>query len=157
MELPKLNLPTLNPKIKRLANRIQIFDCVRNKYVLLTDEEWVRQSFINYLNKDKNYPFGLMKIEHSINYNSLKHRADIVIYNTDLSIDIIVECKSPKIKITQETFNEISRYNFDLQANFLVVTNGIQHLCCKVDYQKRKINFLKERPDDNLKNNYEQS
>ncbi len=125
MELPKLNLPTFCPKIKRLANRIQIFDCVRNKYVLLTDEEWVRQSFINYLNKDKNYPFGLMKIEHSINYNSLKHRADIVIYNTNLSIDIIVECKSPKIKITQETFNQISRYNFDLKANFLVVTNGI--------------------------------
>ena len=157
MELPKLNLPTFNPKIKRLANRIQIFDCVRNKYVLLTDEEWVRQSFINYLNKDKNYPLGLMKLEHSINYNSLKHRADIAIYNTDLSIDIIVECKSPQIKITQETFNQISRYNFDLKANFLVVTNGIQHFCCNVDYQKRKINFLKEIPNYNLKNNYEQS
>ena len=108
MELIKLNLPTFTPKIKRLANRIQIFDCVRNKYILLTDEEWVRQSFIYYLNKDKNYPLGLMKIEHSINYNSLKHRADIVIYNTNLSINIIVECKSPKIKITQETFNQIS-------------------------------------------------
>ena len=94
--IAKIKFTSLKPKIKRLANRIQIFDCVRSKYVLLTDEEWVRQSFINYLNKDKNYPFGLMKIEHSINYNSLKHRADIVIYNNNLSIDIIVECKSPK-------------------------------------------------------------
>tara|TARA_B100000609_G_C17004326_1_gene325322 strand:- start:195 stop:668 length:474 start_codon:yes stop_codon:yes gene_type:complete len=157
MELPKLNLPILIPKIKRLENRIQIFDNVRNKYVLLTDEEWVRQSFINYLNNAKNYPLGLMKIEHSINYNSLKHRADIVIYNTNLSINILVECKSPKVKITQEAFNQISRYNYDLKANFLVVTNGIQHFCCKVDYHKRKINFLKEIPNYNLKNNYEQS
>ena len=147
MELPKLNLPILIPKIKRLENRIQIFDNVRNKYVLLTDEEWVRQSFINYLNNAKNYPLGLMKIEHSINYNSLKHRADIVIYNTNSLINILVECKSPKVKINQETFNQISRYNFDLKANFLVVTNGIQHFCCKVDYQKRKINFLKEIPN----------
>ena len=80
-----------------------------------------------------------------------------VLNNINLSINIIIECKSPKIKITQETFNQISRYNFDLKANFLVVTNGIQHFCCKVDYQKRKINFLKEIPNYSLKNNYEQS
>tara|TARA_B100001063_G_C16564162_1_gene452529 strand:- start:36 stop:509 length:474 start_codon:yes stop_codon:yes gene_type:complete len=157
MELPKLNLPLLKPKIKRLEDRIQIFDSVRKKYILLTHEEWVRQSFINYLSRIKNYPLALMKIEHSINYNNLKHRADIVVYNNNLSINIIIECKSPKIKITQETFNQISRYNFDLKANFLVVTNGIQHFCCKVDYQKRKINFLKEIPNYSLKNNYEQS
>ncbi|KRO70296.1 MAG: restriction endonuclease subunit R [Cryomorphaceae bacterium BACL11 MAG-121128-bin16] len=147
MDLPKLNLPNVVLKTKLVEATTQVFDVVRKKYFKLTAEEWVRQHFINYLNKDKNYPFGLMGVEQMIKYNNLKTRADIVLYNIDGIPNMIVECKAPNMNITQDTFDQIARYNFKLRVKYLVVTNGLQHFCCEMDYKKNQILFLKGIPN----------
>ena len=147
MDLPKLNLPNVVLKTKLVEATTQVFDVVRKKYFKLTAEEWVRQHFINYLNKDKNYPFGLMGVEQMIKYNNLKTRADIVLYNIDGIPNMIVECKAPNMNITQDTFDQIAIYNFKLKVKYLVVTNGLQHFCCEMDYKKNQILFLKGIPN----------
>ena len=147
MDLPKLNLPNVVLKTKLVEATTQVFDVVRKKYFKLTAEEWVRQHFIHYLNKDKNYPFGLMGVEQMIKYNNLKTRADIVLYNIDGMPNMIVECKAPNMNITQDTFDQIARYNFKLKVKYLVVTNGLQHFCCEMDYEKNQIDFLEEIPE----------
>jgi len=139
-------LPNVALKTKSVEGTIQVFDVIRKKYFVLTPEEWVRQHFIHYLNNEKNYPMGLMGVEKMIKYNALKTRADIVLYTREGKAKMIVECKAPNIKITQDTFNQIAKYNFKLKVEYLVVTNGIQHFCCRMDYENNKITFLKEVP-----------
>lgn len=147
MELPKLNLPNADLKIKLVEETTQVFDEVRKKYFKLTPEEWVRQNFIHYLNKEKNYPFGLMQVEKKVQYNSLKNRADILIYNTEGLPILLVECKAPNVKIKQDAFNQIAKYNYKLRVKYLVVTNGFQHFCCEMDYKKNNITFLDNIPE----------
>ena len=132
--------------MKSEEEKTYIFDVVRKKYLLLTNEEWVRQNFIHYLNKEKKYPLGLMGVEQMVKYNSLKTRADIVMYNTEGKANIIVECKAPDVKITQDTFNQIAKYNSQLKVKYLLVTNGMNHYCCKMDYESNRITFLEEIP-----------
>ena len=146
MKMPRLNLPKVALKTKSVEGTIQVFGQVRKKYFVLTPEEWVRQHFIYYLNKEKNYPMGLMKVEKMIKYNSMQTRADIVLYNKEGKSNMIVECKAPEVKITQDTFNQIAKYNFQLKVDFLVVTNGIKHYCCQMDYEKNEITFLDDIP-----------
>ena len=145
-KLPILCLPIYELKLKTVEEKTHIFDVVRKKYLLLTPEEWVRQNFIHYLNKEKNYPLGLMGVEKMVKYNSLKTRADIVLYNTEGKANIIVECKSPEVKITQDTFYQIAKYNSQLKVQYLIVTNGMKHYCCKMDYETNEITFLEEIP-----------
>ena len=150
-KLPILNLPIYKLKLKILKEKTHIFDEVRKKYLVLNPEEWVRQNFIHYLNKEKNYPLGLMGVEKMIKYNSLKTRSDIIIYNNDGNPNIIVECKSPNVKINQDTFYQIAKYNSQIKVNYLIVTNGIVHYCCQMYYKDNTITFLNEIPDfDNL-------
>ena len=144
--MPQLNLPNAVLKIKLVKGITQVFDAVRKKYLVLTSEEWVRQHFIYYLNTEKKYPLGLMGVEKIVKYNGQSTRADIILYNNTGKPNMIVECKAPEVKITQDTFDQIAKYNFKLKVNFLVVTNGMQHFCCAMDYENNKINFLKEIP-----------
>ena len=130
-----------------MEEKTHIFDEVRKKYLLLTPEEWVRQNFIHYLNKEKKYPLGLMGVEQMVKYDSLKTRADIVIYNLEGKPNVIVECKAPEVKITQDTFNQIAKYNSQLKVKYLIVTNGMKHFCCQMDYENNKITFLEDLPD----------
>jgi len=146
MEFPQLNLPNAVLKTKLVEGTTQVFDVVRKKYFKLTPEEWVRQNFIHYLNIEKNYPMGLMGVESMIKYNNLQTRADIILYNKEGRPTMIVECKAPNVEITQDTFNQIAKYNFKLKVQFLVVTNGLQHFCCEMDYEKNTNLFLKEVP-----------
>tara|TARA_B110000914_G_scaffold66962_1_gene58486 strand:+ start:2177 stop:2626 length:450 start_codon:yes stop_codon:yes gene_type:complete len=145
-KLPILSLPIYKLKMKSDGEKTYIFDVVRKKYLLLTPEEWVRQNFIHYLNKEKKYPLGLMGVEQMVKYNSLKTRADIVMYNTEGKANIIVECKAPDVKITQDTFNQIAKYNSQLKVKYLLVTNGMNHYCCEMNYEKNEIVFLEEVP-----------
>ena len=146
MKFPQLNLPNAVLKTKLVEGTTQVFDVVRKKYFVLTQEEWVRQHFIHFLNAEKKYPLGLMRVEKIIKYNNLRTRADIVLYNTDGKPNMIVECKAPNVKITQDSFNQIAKYNFQFRADLLVVTNGLQHFCCKMDYNKNEIKFVEEIP-----------
>ena len=147
MHFPKLNLPHVFLKTKLVKGNMQVFDVVRKKYFKLTAEEWVRQHFIHYLNKEKGHPLGLMGVEKMVKYNGLNTRADIVLYNSEGLPDMIIECKAPDVKITQDTFNQIARYNFKLRVRYLVVTNGKKHFCCEINYKKQEINFLEQIPD----------
>ena len=146
MNMPQLNLPNAVLKTKLVEGTTQVFDAVRKKYLVLTPEEWVRQHFIHYLNLEKNYPLGLMGVEKMVKYNGMQTRADIVLYTSEGKPNMIVECKAPKVKITQDAFNQIAKYNFKLRVDFLIVTNGMQHFCCAMDYENNKITFLEEIP-----------
>lgn len=145
--MQKLNLPSYQFQLKNKENKMLIFDIFRKKYVVLTPEEWVRQHFATFLVKEKNYPLTLIAIEKQLTINNLQKRSDILIFNTLGKPEIIVECKAPNVKITQDTFDQIARYNLKLKANFLVVTNGIQHFYCKMDFENQTYLFLKELPN----------
>jgi len=137
-----LNLPKYSYKIKNRENKLYIFDIVRKKYIVLTPEEWVRQHFVNYLITHKKYPKSIIAIEKQLKYNGLIKRTDILVFDKQGQPDIIVECKSPSIKISQDTFDQIARYNLKLNANFLIVTNGLDHYYCKLDHHNRHYVFL---------------
>jgi len=117
--------------------------------VILQPEEWVRQHCVQYLMETKNYPKSLINVEKELTVNRLKKRYDIVIYNPDGSIHLIVECKSPTITINQRTFDQIAQYNLTLNASYLMVTNGLNHYYCQMDFENERYNFLKEIPDYN--------
>ena len=143
----KLNLPSYQFKIKSSENKQLIFDPIRKKYVVLTPEEWVRQNFVQYLIKEKDYPISMIAVEKQLTLNSLKKRFDILIFNSDGSSKIIIECKAPSVKITQDTFDQIARYNLKLNADYLIVTNGLKHFSCELDTQNERYIFLKEIPE----------
>lgn len=145
----KLNLPNYKFKLKSSENKTLIFDNLRKKYFVLTPEEWVRQHFVQFLIDEKKYPVSLIAIEKQLTINNRKKRTDILVFNTDGNADIIVECKAPQIKITQATFDQIARYNLKLKANYLIVTNGLDHFYCKMDFEKETYIFLKEIPTYN--------
>jgi len=147
IDMQKLNLPTYSFKLKSNEKHTLIFDNLRKKYFVLTPEEWVRQHFVQFLIKEKKYPISLIAIEKQLTINNLKKRTDIVIYNKLGNPDIIVECKAPQIKITQATFDQIARYNLKLKANYLIVTNGLDHFFCKMDVENETYIFLKDIPD----------
>ena len=141
-----LNFPSYSFRIKASENKQLIFDIVRKKYVVLTPEEWVRQHCIHFLHFEKKYPISLMAIEKQVKVNTLIKRTDIVVYDTEGKPIVIVECKAPQIRISQSTFDQIARYNFDLRVPYLVVTNGLQHFCCEMNYEENSYRFLEEIP-----------
>ncbi len=144
--MENLNLPTYSFKIKSNLQKNFIFDEIRKKYVKLTPEEWVRQNFIRFLVEEKHYPASLIAIEKKADVNSLLQRSDIVLYNNKAKPVMIVECKAAKVKISQDVFNQIARYNMKLKVPLLVVTNGLQHFCCKMNYENKSFNFMENIP-----------
>ena len=142
-----LNFPSYSFRIKSSENRLAIFDVIRKKFVVLQPEEWVRQHVVHYLMETKGYPKIRINVERQLQVNELKKRYDVVVFNSEGGVDILVECKAPDISITQETFDQIARYNYKLKANLLMVTNGLTHYYCKTDYRSEKYSFLKDIPD----------
>ena len=147
--MQKLNLPSYTFKLKSNEKHTLIFDNLRKKYLVLTPEEWVRQHYVQYLVQEKNYPVSLIALEKQLTINNLKKRTDIVIYNKDGQPEIIVECKASHIKISQDTFDQIARYNLQLKAKYLIVTNGLEHYYCNMDFENENYQFLKEIPSYN--------
>ncbi|MBP7358973.1 MAG: type I restriction enzyme HsdR N-terminal domain-containing protein [Bacteroidales bacterium] len=147
----RLNLPQYDIKTIEKSGKISIFDILRNKYVSLTPEEWVRQHFIHYIIEHKKYPQALLANEIELKIGNKKLRCDSVLYSKNLHPRMIIEYKSPNIVLTQKVFNQISIYNMMLKVDYLIVSNGIQHYCCKMDYNNQKYLFLSDIPDyDNL-------
>lgn len=141
-----LNLPKYNFRFQKETNTVKIFDSIRKKFVVLQPEEWVRQHWIHYLIQEKNYPASLLGVEVSVNTKLLKQRSDIVAYDTSGKALLIVECKAPSVKISQATFDQIARYNMQLCVPYLVVSNGLQHFCCQIDYRKESYSFIENVP-----------
>tara|TARA_R110000868_G_scaffold299242_3_gene559497 strand:+ start:13285 stop:13641 length:357 start_codon:yes stop_codon:yes gene_type:complete len=115
--------------------------------VILQPEEWVRQHCIQYLIKNKGFPKSLINVEKELIVNTLRKRYDLVVFNPDGSIHLIVECKSPTISINQNTFDQIAQYNLVLNATYLMITNGLNHYYCQMDFKDKKYRFLNDIPD----------
>ncbi len=145
--MTNLNLPKYSFRIKNKENKRYIFDKIRKKDLVLTEEEWVRQNFVAYLNIDKKYPLSLIAIEKQCSVNDLVKRTDILVFDKSGSPHIIVECKAPQVQINQDTFDQIARYNMELNATYLIVTNGLQHYYCQIDHKAQRYQFLKEIPN----------
>lgn len=142
-----LNLPTYPIKVTLQNGKRVVFDSVRNKFVALTPEEWVRQHFVNYLINEKGYPQNLIANEVTVKLNNTSKRCDSVVYNQYLSPLVIVEYKAPHIEVTNNTFDQIVRYNMVLHVKYLIVSNGINHYCCEIDYDSQSYAFLKNIPE----------
>ncbi|MBQ0117974.1 MAG: type I restriction enzyme HsdR N-terminal domain-containing protein [Flavobacterium sp.] len=144
--MQQLNFPKYTFRFKNSENKIAIFDEIRKKFVVLNPEEWVRQHVLQYLLLDKKYPKSHINVEKIVKINGQNKRYDLVVFHPDGSIFLLVECKAPEVKITQHTFDQIARYNGILQADYLMVTNGLNHYFCKLDYENQKYTFLKDIP-----------
>jgi len=143
----QLNLPAYDVRICENNGRQMIFDFLRRKYVALSPEEWVRQHFTHFLIEHKGYPKGLLANEIELHIGDKRLRCDTLLYNKEMQPRMIIEYKAPHIKIQQKTFDQIVVYNLLLHADFLVVTNGLQHYCCQMDYERHTYRFLTDIPD----------
>lgn len=145
--MQKLNLPEYSFRIKTINGKQTIFDSLRKKFVRLTPEEWVRQNFVQFLIAEKKYPASLIAVEAGVNVNNNPQRADLIVFGR-LGLPVFVaEFKAPEVKISQQTFDQIARYNMQLQVKVLVVSNGFDHYCCLMDYPNNSYSFLPEIPD----------
>lgn len=142
-----LNLPDFQVKIAVTDGKKMVFDSLRRKYVALTPEEWVRQHFVHFLIQHKGYPSGLLANEVQLTLNGTRKRCDTVLYDRTRTPRMIIEYKAPTVPITRQVFDQITRYNIVLKVDYLIVSNGLEHYCCKVDYERFCCNFLKEIPD----------
>ena len=145
--MQQLNFPSYTFRFKNSENKVSIFDEIRKKFIILTPEEWVRQHVVHYLIDEKKYPKSLINVEKVLTVNGLQKRYDVVVFNPDGSIHILVECKAPSVKISQATFDQIARYNMTMKARFLNVTNGLSHFYCQMDFENEKYEFLRSLPD----------
>jgi len=145
--MQKLNFPIYSFRFKNSENKVAIFDEIRKKFIILTPEEWVRQHVVQYLLQDKNYPKSYINVEKIIKVNDLSKRYDVIVYQPNGEIYLLIECKAPEVTITQHTFDQIARYNLVLNAKYLMVSNGLNHYFCQMDFEKEQYNFLHELPE----------
>lgn len=141
-----LNLPSYNLKTRTYNGKVEIFDEIRKKYLLLTPEEWVRQHFVNYLIDHLQYPKSLIRLEGGLTYNTLSKRSDIVVYDRKGAPFMVVECKSTNIKLSQKVVDQVAIYNTQIAAPYQVITNGLKHYCFKMCEETSKFKFLDALP-----------
>ena len=142
-----LNLPAYDVRLRGTREKPEIFDFLRRRFVALTPEEWVRQHFTHFLVEHKGYPQALLGNEIELKTGGKRLRCDSILYNKDMSPRMILEYKAPSVALTQKVFNQISTYNFLLHVDYLIVSNGLQHYCCRMYYERGGYDFLPEIPD----------
>jgi len=145
--MSQLNLPEYNFRIKKQNEKLYIFDTQRKRFVSLTPEEWVRQHFIRFLIEAKGYPAALLAVEKQLTLNNMKKRCDAILYNNEAKPVLIIEFKAPNVAITQNTFDQVAVYNAKLKVEFFIISNGIEHFCCKVNPETARYEFFPEIPD----------
>ena len=145
--MQKLNFPDYTFRFKNSENKPAIFDEIRKKFILLTPEEWVRQHVVRFLLEQKKYPKSHINVEKIIKINGLTKRYDVVVFQPDGSILVLVECKAPSVPISQHTFDQIARYNMTVNAVHMMVTNGLDHYFCQMDHEQEKYIFLRDLPE----------
>lgn len=144
--LENLKLPSYNYKLKKVDDKIYIYDSLRRKYIILTPEEWVRQHFVHFLINHYQYPKSMIRLESSLKYNTLLKRTDIQVFGRDGELLMIIECKAPYIELNQEVFAQAAQYNKILQAKYLTITNGMIFYCCKTNWETLSLEFLNDLP-----------
>jgi len=145
--MQKLNFPDCEFRLKKQEGVISVFDEIRKKFFIATPEEWVRQHVVHFLLKEKKYPKSLINVEKVLKVNGLTKRYDVVVFKNDGSFFLLIECKAPEVKISQATFDQIARYNMTMKAEYLMVTNGLNHYFCQMDFENERYVFLKDLPD----------
>lgn len=144
--MKSIQIPKYEPKTKLIEGITHIYDAVRRKYLVLTPEELVRQSFINYLIEDLHYPKSMISIEREVKVGTKSNRSDIRVISNDGQCFMLIECKSFKVKINQDTFDQAAKYSSSLRARYLVTTNGIMTYCCSVNHTQKDVEFLEALP-----------
>lgn len=143
----KLNLPAFDYRLSRGDDGVdRIYDSLRQKFVALTPEEWVRQHFVNFLITDRRFPRGLMANEVSLKLNATARRCDTLVYSRCGRPLAVIEYKAPSVCVSQAVFDQIARYNGVIGAPYLIVSNGVSHYCCRFDEAGGKYNFLRDIP-----------
>ncbi len=142
----KLNLPEYEFRFKQEEESPYVFDVFRKRYVMFTPEEEVRQRFARYLIEEKEFPSALMLTEYTLMLNGMTRRCDILVHKPAGFPAVLVECKAPEVKIGQETFDQVARYNLVFKVKYLMVTNGLKHYCCYLDFETKKVEFMNEIP-----------
>jgi hypothetical protein len=150
--MQKLNFSDYSFRFKNSENKVSVFDEIRKKFIVLTPEEWVRIHVVQYLIQEKSYPKSLINVEKLIKINTISKRYDIVVYQPNGEIFLLIECKKPDVIINQLVFDQIARYNLTLKAKYLMVTNGLNHYFCQMDFEQERYVFLKDIPDYELQN-----
>lgn len=146
MALPVLNFPQINVRFQNNAkNVLQVFDIVRKKFVDLTPEEWVRQHLIHYLINEKQFPISVISVEKQLVLNGTKKRYDVVVFSNTLKPLLIIECKAPNMKLTNQTLQQALRYNLNLQVPYVYITNGLQHAI--LNFKEKNVTVEKEIPN----------
>ena len=143
----KLNLPAYDFRYRTEGGERKVLDVYRKRFVKLTPEEEVRQRFARYLVEEKGYPASLILTEYALKVNKLSRRCDILVHRPAGHPVLLVECKAPEVKITQASFDQVARYNMAFRLSYLIVTNGLKHYCCRLEFETGKITFLDEIPD----------
>lgn len=129
INLPELNLPKQELRIQESDSQYLIWDVFRQKMISLTPEEWVRQHVLLYLVNQMAYPQARIHVEAAIRIHKLKRRCDAIVYAPDLHPQMIIECKAPHVKITDDTLMQIAHYNRTVQVKGLLISNGMTHYC----------------------------
>lgn len=143
---PALNLPEAALHISHTNGHATVFDPLRRRHVRLTPEEWVRQHFTQFLIHTKGYPAGLLGNEVSLTLNGMSRRCDTVLYSLDRQPRMIIEYKAPTVAVTQKVFDQIWRYNMVLRVEWLIVSNGLQHIVCHLNSEQANYEFLPQVP-----------
>jgi len=146
-----LNLPPVALKLRKNQNKVYVFDVLRKKELLLTPEEWVRQHWIHFLHLQKYYPLTLMRTEGGLILNDLQKRSDLLIYDNNGNKVLLAEFKAPSVKITSNTFEQISNYNSVHKIPLLLVSNGLEHYFCKINFDLGTYEFISDLPIYNMK------
>ena len=144
--MTKLNLPDYPIRIRNQGDQQYIFDEFRKKFVILTPEEFVRQHFLHYLVNELSYPKSLIKVESGIRFNKMMKRTDITVYDREANPYMLVECKSAQVNLSGKVFDQLSIYNQTIKAKYLVITNGLKHFCCELDYELQRYTFMPQLP-----------
>jgi hypothetical protein len=147
LNLPQLNFPEYEFNMESRGDAIGIFDPVRKKYVTLTPEEWVRQHVLLYLAHEKKVPLSLMGVEKKLKIGQTVKRFDVVVFSSSTKPVMLIECKAPQIQIREEVFNQAARYNLSLKTKYFLLTNGLDHFCCRLDYNLNTFVFIQDIPD----------
>lgn len=148
--MKELNLPYYPFKLKSDGNRYLIMDELRKKYVVLTPEEWVRQHIVQYLINFKNYPKALISLEKGLKVNDLLKRSDVLVYDSNTEPLLLIECKAPEVKISQDVFDQAARYNSVYKVKYILITNGLEHFCAEIEHSNSSYKFLNDIPSFNL-------
>lgn len=142
----KLNLPEYDFRYKTEGGMHKVLDVYRKRFVTLTPEEEVRQRFARYLLEEKGFPAALVMTEYALKLNTMSRRCDILIHKPAGTPAVLVECKAPEVKISQAVFDQAARYNLVFKVKYLMVTNGLKHYCCQIDFETQKVDFLSDIP-----------